>query len=102
MATLAAVSNGPESLPVERCLMIHHIMVQARTMEQRMIRISKSGEGYFWIGGPGEEAFNVCLGLQAKKGCGPTGYAEAGHAARWRFHDQFHQWHRRTHLDAAH
>jgi 2-oxoisovalerate dehydrogenase E1 component alpha subunit len=33
--------------------------------------MSKSGEGYFWIGGPGEEAFNVCLGLQIKKGEGP-------------------------------
>lgn len=40
-------------------------------MEERMIKMSKSGEGYFWIGGPGEEAFNVCLGLQIKKGEGP-------------------------------
>ena len=36
-----------------------------------MIKMSKSGEGYFWIGGPGEEAFNTCLGLQVKKGEGP-------------------------------
>jgi 2-oxoisovalerate dehydrogenase E1 component alpha subunit len=36
-----------------------------------MVKMSKSGEGYFWIGGPGEEAFNACLGLQVKKGCGP-------------------------------
>ncbi len=36
-----------------------------------MIKMSKSGEGYFWIGGPGEEAFNTCLGLQVKKGQGP-------------------------------
>ena len=35
-------------------------------------RCRKSGEGYFWIGGPGEEAFNVCLGLQVKKGRGPA------------------------------
>jgi 2-oxoisovalerate dehydrogenase E1 component alpha subunit len=41
-------------------------------MEERMIKMSKSGEGYFWIGGPGEEAFNACLGLQVKKGCGPA------------------------------
>ena len=46
-------------------------MVRARTMEERMIKMSKSGEGYFWIGGPGEEAFNACLGLQVKKGRGP-------------------------------
>ncbi len=40
-------------------------------MEERMIKMSKSGEGFFWIGGPGEEAFNACLGLQVKKGEGP-------------------------------
>src|SRR5262249_33159468 len=28
--------------------------------------------GFFWIGGPGEEAFNTCLGLQVKKGEGPA------------------------------
>ena len=47
-------------------------MVRARAMEERMIKMSKSGEGYFWIGGPGEEAFNACLGLQVKKGEGPA------------------------------
>src|SRR5437868_10272608 len=47
-------------------------MVRARAMEERMIKMSKSGQGYFWIGGPGEEAFNVCLGLQVKKGSGPA------------------------------
>src|SRR5947209_2933024 len=36
-----------------------------------MIKMSESGEGYFWIGGPGEEAFNACLGLLVKKGQGP-------------------------------
>jgi 2-oxoisovalerate dehydrogenase E1 component alpha subunit len=46
-------------------------MVRARAMEERMIKMSKSGQGYFWIGGPGEEAFNACLGLQMKKGRGP-------------------------------
>jgi 2-oxoisovalerate dehydrogenase E1 component alpha subunit len=40
-------------------------------MEERAIKMSKSGEGYFWIGGPGEEAFNAALGLQVKKGQGP-------------------------------
>src|SRR5262249_22379454 len=39
---------------------------------ERMIKMSKSGQGYFWIGGPGEEAFNVPLGLQVKKGRGPA------------------------------
>ncbi len=46
-------------------------MVRARTMEERMVKMSKSGEGNFYIGGPGEEAFNVALGLQIKKGQGP-------------------------------
>lgn len=66
------VHTGREALPAERCLEIHRIMVRTRAMEERMIKMSKSGEGYFWIGGPGEEAFNVCLGLQVKKGSGPA------------------------------
>jgi 2-oxoisovalerate dehydrogenase E1 component alpha subunit len=32
----------------------------------------KTGHGYFWIGGPGEEAFNVPLGMLIKKGRGPA------------------------------
>jgi 2-oxoisovalerate dehydrogenase E1 component alpha subunit len=68
----AEIHAGTESLPVERALEIHRLMVRARTMEERMIKMSKSGEGYFWIGGPGEEAFNTCLGLQVKKGHGPA------------------------------
>src|SRR5438132_11687766 len=73
VATVAAgeVRSGAESLPAPRCLEIYRIMVCARALEERMIKMSKSGEGYFWIGGPGEEAFNTCLGLQVKKGCGP-------------------------------
>jgi 2-oxoisovalerate dehydrogenase E1 component alpha subunit len=73
LATLTPgpIASGTETLPVERCLEIHRIMVRARAMEERMIKMSKSGEGYFWIGGPGEEAFNACLGLQVKKGEGP-------------------------------
>jgi 2-oxoisovalerate dehydrogenase E1 component alpha subunit len=66
------VFSGPHALPVERCLEIHRLMVRARRMEERMIKMSKSGQGYFWIGGPGEEAFNVALGLQIKKGEGPA------------------------------
>ncbi len=47
-------------------------MARTRAMEERMIKMSKSGEAYFWIGGPGEEAFNAALGLQIKKGQGPA------------------------------
>jgi 2-oxoisovalerate dehydrogenase E1 component alpha subunit len=66
------VFSGRESLPAERCLEIYRIMVRTRAMEERMIKMSKSGQGHFWIGGPGEEAFNTCLGLQVKKGHGPA------------------------------
>jgi 2-oxoisovalerate dehydrogenase E1 component alpha subunit len=66
------VRSGREALPAERCLEIYRLMVRSRVMEERMIKMSKSGQGYFWIGGPGEEAFNTCLGLQVKKGRGPA------------------------------
>ena len=70
-----AVKDGLGSadhfLPAPNCLQIHRHMVRARTMEERMIKMSKSGEGYFWLGGPGEEGFNVPLGLLIKKGFGP-------------------------------
>jgi 2-oxoisovalerate dehydrogenase E1 component alpha subunit len=49
---------------------IHNFMVKARVLEERLIRMYKQSDGYFWIGGPGEEAFNVSLGLQVKKGQG--------------------------------
>src|SRR5436190_484300 len=64
--------RGAESLPPDLCHTVHRAMVRARVMEEQMIRMSKSGEGYFWIGGPGEEAFNACLGLHIKKGHGPA------------------------------
>jgi 2-oxoisovalerate dehydrogenase E1 component alpha subunit len=70
--TLLEVGSAAESLPSDRCVKIYRLMVRARAMEERMIKMSKSGEGYFWIGGPGEEAFNVCLGLQVHKGFGPA------------------------------
>ena len=66
------LDTGDEFMPAARCLQIHRLMVRARVMEERMIKMSKSGEGYFWIGGPGEEAFNSCLGLQVNKGQGPA------------------------------
>ena len=54
----------------ETLLKIYHLMVQSRVLEERMIQIYKQGQAYFWIGGPGEEAFAVPLGLLIKKGCG--------------------------------
>ncbi len=64
--------SGQEFLATDRALQIHQTMVRARALEEGMIRMCKSGQSYFWIGGPGEEAFNVCLGLQIKKGRGPA------------------------------
>jgi len=46
-------------------------MVKSRVLEDRLITMYKQGDGYFWIGGPGEEAFNVPLGLLVDKGEGP-------------------------------
>ncbi len=62
------------SPPLERELLIrmHDLMVKARVLEERLIQMYKQGHGYFWIGGPGEEAFNVSLGLLMKKGQGPA------------------------------
>jgi 2-oxoisovalerate dehydrogenase E1 component alpha subunit len=63
-----------DALPLEKDLLlrIHDLMVKARALEERLIAMYKSGHGYFWIGGPGEEAFNVPLGLLIKKGQGPA------------------------------
>jgi 2-oxoisovalerate dehydrogenase E1 component alpha subunit len=57
-------------LNAETCLKIYDLMLRARILEERLISMYKQGDGYFWIGGPGEEAFNVPLGLLADKGQG--------------------------------
>src|SRR3954471_6722483 len=57
-------------LEPELLIQIHNTMVKARVLEERLIRMYKQSDGYFWIGGPGEEAFNVPLGLQVHKGQG--------------------------------
>ncbi len=64
-------SAGGFRLPKERVLQIYDLMVKARVLEERLIRMYKQSQGYFWLGGPGEEAFNIPLGLQIKKGQGP-------------------------------
>ncbi|MEN0058399.1 MAG: thiamine pyrophosphate-dependent dehydrogenase E1 component subunit alpha [Bdellovibrio sp.] len=57
-------------LSEELLLKMHDLMVKSRVLEERLIKIYKAGEAYFWIGGPGEEAFGVPLGLLARKGQG--------------------------------
>ncbi len=63
-----------EALGIDRELLVrlHELMVKARVLEERLIQMYKAGHGYFWIGGPGEEAFNVPLGLLMKRGQGPA------------------------------
>jgi len=46
-------------------------MVKSRVLEERLIKVYKTGDAYFWIGGAGEEAFGVPLGLLIHKGQGP-------------------------------
>ena len=54
----------------ELALNIHDKMVKSRVLEDRLIRIYKKGDAFFWIGGPGEEGFGVPLGLQVNAGRG--------------------------------
>lgn len=59
------------TLPKERMLQILDLMIASRVLEERLIKVYKTGDSFFWIGGPGEEAFGVTLGLQVLKGHGP-------------------------------
>jgi 2-oxoisovalerate dehydrogenase E1 component alpha subunit len=71
-AAPAVIRSGREVISAELALTVFRQMIRTRALEERSIKMSKSGEAYFWIGGPGEEAFNVCLGLQVHKGHGPA------------------------------
>jgi 2-oxoisovalerate dehydrogenase E1 component alpha subunit len=62
----SAVRLAPDLL-----VQMHDLMLKARLLEERMVKMQKQGDGYFWIGGPGEEAFNVPLGMLIHKGEGP-------------------------------
>ena len=59
-----------KKLSEDLLLKIYRLMVQSRVLEERQIQIYKQGGAHFWIGGPGEEAFSVPLGLLIKKGQG--------------------------------
>jgi 2-oxoisovalerate dehydrogenase E1 component alpha subunit len=67
--TAAAAAGSPQLAP-DVLLRIHDLMLKARVLEERLITMYKQGDGYFWIGGPGEEAFNIPLGLLVDKGQG--------------------------------
>ncbi|HMG53234.1 MAG TPA: thiamine pyrophosphate-dependent dehydrogenase E1 component subunit alpha [Kofleriaceae bacterium] len=66
--TSVAAPSG--RLSAELCLQIYDLMLRARVLEDRLITMYKQGEGFFWIGGPGEEALSVPLGLLIDKGQG--------------------------------
>src|SRR5438105_10923883 len=68
----AELATGDETIPLARALELHRLVVRTRVMDERCIKMSKSGEAFFWVGGPGEEAFNVALGLQVRRGFGPA------------------------------
>src|SRR3954463_15234431 len=70
--SLRTVRTSPDGeLDGALLVKLHTLMVKARILEERLIQMYKQGDGYFWIGGPGEEAFNVPLGLLINKGQGP-------------------------------
>lgn len=60
----------PTTLDPTLQLRMHELMLTTRVLEERLIRMYKQGDGFFWIGGPGEEAFNVSLGLLVRQGRG--------------------------------
>tara|TARA_B100001248_G_scaffold262483_1_gene258738 strand:- start:8283 stop:9293 length:1011 start_codon:yes stop_codon:yes gene_type:complete len=65
-----AADKDLQKLPKDLALKIHDLMVKSRVLEERCIRLYKMGDAFFWIGGAGEEAFGVPLGLLVNKGQG--------------------------------
>ncbi len=70
--SLSPAGSGSKKFTLDRALLkkIHNFMVKDRVLEERLIRMYKQSQGYFWLGGPGEEAFQIPLGLQIHKGQG--------------------------------
>jgi 2-oxoisovalerate dehydrogenase E1 component alpha subunit len=64
-------SNSRTNLSAELLVKMYDLMVRSRILEERMIQVYRRGDAFFWIGGPGEEAFGVALGLHVLKGKGP-------------------------------
>ncbi len=70
VATTKKAKDNFGSLPEKVLLQMHSLMVKSRVLEERLIKIYRAGDSYFWIGGPGEEAWGVPLGLLARTGRG--------------------------------
>lgn len=68
----AAKDRALGLLPKQQILQMLDLMVKSRVLEERLIKVYKAGDAFFWIGGPGEEAFGVPLGLLTNKGQGPA------------------------------
>jgi 2-oxoisovalerate dehydrogenase E1 component alpha subunit len=67
-----ASNNNFGDLDKKTLITIYQFMVKSRVLEERLIKIYRAGESYFWIGGPGEEAWGVPLGLLGRVGQGPA------------------------------
>lgn len=70
-ALTGIVASTPLKLPKALQLNMLDLMIKSRVLEERLIKVYRAGDAYFWIGGPGEEAFGVPLGLLTNKGQGP-------------------------------
>lgn len=70
--TIVIKKNQFNGLDKALLLHIHDLMVKSRVLEERLIKIYKAGDAYFWLGAPGEEAWGVPLGLLINKGKGPS------------------------------
>ncbi|MBX3034463.1 MAG: thiamine pyrophosphate-dependent dehydrogenase E1 component subunit alpha [Bdellovibrionaceae bacterium] len=68
--TARPATHAFSGLSKDLLLQMHDLMVKSRVLEERLIKIYRAGESYFWIGGPGEEAWGVPLGLLGRKGQG--------------------------------
>lgn len=67
---MSVKKTGLFCLPEKKLKEIYYLMLRTRILEERLIRMCKQADGFFWIGGPGEEAFNIPLGLQVRRGEG--------------------------------
>lgn len=67
-----AAKNSFGGLDKKILLQMHSDMVKSRVLEERLIKIYRAGESFFWIGGSGEEGWGVPIGMLAKKGQGPA------------------------------
>lgn len=67
-ATRSTQSLG--QLPDKVLIQMLDMMIKSRVLEERLIKIYRAGESYFWIGGPGEEAWGVPIGMLVNKGQG--------------------------------